>query len=282
VKDVILAVHGGAGRLAPEDMVDAVRAGMAAALAAGSEALDDCVDAVEAAVRVLEDNELFNAGKGSVFTAAEGHQLDASVMRGSDMAAGAVAAVTNVRNPVTAARLVMESTWHVLMAGPGAEALAAAHGLPPVPRSYFSTELRLSQLLRARGTVGAVARDVHGNLAAATSTGGRTNTLTGRVGDSALVGAGTYADSRVAVSATGDGEVFVRGMAAGTVAHMMEFAGVDVTTAAGEVVRNRLKALGGNGGMIALDRDGTLAAPFSTPGMHYGYLGADGHTSGVV
>jgi beta-aspartyl-peptidase (threonine type) len=282
VENVILAVHGGAGRLAPDNMMSAVRAGISDALAAGREALGDCVDAVEAAVRVLEDNELFNAGKGSVFTTDQGHELDASIMRGSDMATGAVAAVRTIRNPITGARLVMESTRHVLMAGEGADAFAFGHGLEPVDQSYFSTERRLSQLLKAKGTVGAVAVDAHGHLAAATSTGGMTNKLTGRVGDSAVVGAGTYADSRVAVSATGDGEVFLRGMAAGTVAHMMEFAGFDVETAAREVVMTRLKALGGTGGVIALDRDGVLAAPFSTPGMYYGYLTSDGHSTVVV
>ncbi|GAB3905291.1 beta-aspartyl-peptidase [Kibdelosporangium lantanae] len=282
MKDVILAVHGGAGRLGPADMMPAVHAGIADALAAGRAALDSCVDAVEAAVRVLEDNELFNAGRGSVFTADQGHELDASIMRGSDLATGAVAAVRTIRNPVTAARLVMESTAHVLMAGEGADSFASSRGLEPVDQSYFSTERRLSQLLRAKGTVGAVAVDTHGDLAAATSTGGMTNKLTGRVGDSAVVGAGTYADSRVAVSATGDGEVFLRGMAAGTVAHMLEFGGFDVQTAAHDVVMTRLKALGGTGGMIALDRDGTLAAPFSTPGMYYGYLTSDGRTTVVV
>lgn len=277
MKNVILAVHGGAGKAAP----DGFRAGIEEALRAG-QAMDNCVDAVVAAVRVLEDNELFNAGKGSVFTADEGHELDASIMRGLDGAAGAVAAVRSVRNPIEAARLVMEATDHVFMAGIGADEFAARSGLSLVDGSYFSTERRRSQLLELKGTVGAVAVDGSGNLASATSTGGRTNKLTGRVGDSAVIGAGTYADSRVAVSATGDGEVFLRGMAAGTIAAMIEFGGFDVVTAAREVVMNRLVALGGTGGVIALDRDGTLAAPYSTETMVHGYLTADGSINVLV
>ncbi|MEV4316537.1 isoaspartyl peptidase/L-asparaginase [Actinocrispum sp. NPDC049592] len=276
MKDVILAVHGGAGKKAPADLEDAYRAGIEEALRAGQRALDNCVDAVEAAVLALEDNELFNAGKGSVFTADEGHELDASIMRGSDQAAGAVAAVRSVRNPIAAARLVMESTPHVLLAGLGADDFALSAGLVTVTPDYFSTKHRYQQLMEVKGTVGAVARDTSGALAAATSTGGMTNKLTGRVGDSAVIGAGTYANSVVAVSATGDGEVFLRGMAAGTVAALMEFAGMDVTEAAAEVVFTRLKALGGTGGLIALDREGTLARPYSTPGMFHGYLTADG------
>ncbi|WP_132125877.1 isoaspartyl peptidase/L-asparaginase family protein [Actinocrispum wychmicini] len=275
MKNVILAVHGGAGKQTPEDLRDEVRAGIEAALRAG-QAKDNCVDAVVAAVRVLEDNELFNAGKGSVFTADEGHELDASIMRGLDKAAGAVAAVRAVRNPIEAARLVMESTDHVFMAGPGADEFAVRGGLVMVDGGYFSTERRLSQLLELKGTVGAVAVDRGGDLAAATSTGGRTNKLTGRVGDSAVIGAGTYADRRVAVSGTGDGEVFLRGTAAGTIAAMIEFGGLDVVAAAHEVVMNRLTALGGTGGVIALDRDGTLAAPYSTETMVHGYLTVDG------
>ncbi len=276
MKDVILAVHGGAGKKAPADLEDAYRAGIEEALRAGQRALDDCADAVEAAVLALEDNELFNAGKGSVFTADEGHELDASIMRGSDQAAGAVAAVRSVRNPIAAARLVMESTPHVLLAGLGADDFALSSGLATVTPDYFSTKHRYQQLMEVKGTVGAVARDASGALAAATSTGGMTNKLTGRVGDSAVIGAGTYANSVVAVSATGDGEVFLRGMAAGTVAALMEFAGMDVTEAASEVVFTRLKALGGTGGVIALDREGTLATPYSTPGMFHGFLLADG------
>jgi beta-aspartyl-peptidase (threonine type) len=276
MKDVILAVHGGAGKTASPDLQDAYRAGIEAALRAGQQALGTCVDAVEAAVLVLEDNELFNAGKGSVFTADEGHELDATIMRGSDQASGGVAAVRSVRNPIAAARLVMETTPHVLLGGPGADDFAQRSGLAMVTQDYFSTEHRYTQLLEVKGTVGAVARDAAGDLAAATSTGGMTNKLTGRIGDSAVIGAGTYANTMVAVSGTGDGEIFLRGMAAGTIAAMIEFAGLDVEAAADDVVMNRLKALGGTGGVIALDREGNLAAPYSTPGMFHGYLTADG------
>jgi beta-aspartyl-peptidase (threonine type) len=276
MRNVVLAVHGGAGRHAPADMLGDFHAGMIAALRAGQEALANCVDAVELAVRVLEDNELFNAGKGSVFTTDEGHELDASIMRGADKAAGAVAAVRGIRNPVSAARLVMESTGHVLLAAEGADRFAAAGGLEMVPQNYYSTERRRKQLVDSKGTVGAVAIDQHGNLAAATSTGGMTNKMTGRVGDSSVIGAGTYADHRVAVSGTGDGEIFLRAVAAGTIAAMMEFATVDVETAAHEVVMNRMAGLGGTGGVIALDRAGNLAAPYSTETMFYGYLTSDG------
>lgn len=294
-QNVIIAVHGGAGQgLDREDTAPkhekAFRDGLADALRAGERLLRDgasSVDAVEAAVRVLEDNELFNAGKGSVFTEEGGHELDASIMRGSDLAAGAVAGVRNVRNPVVVARLVMETDRHVLLCGTGAEDFAVRNGLEPVTPEYYWTWRRWDQLRDAQNpqipakaeysTVGAVAVDRNGDLAAATSTGGTTNQMTGRVGDSPIIGAGTYAcNDTAAISATGQGEAFIRGAAAGTISAMIEFGGVSLADAASEVVLHRLPALGGTGGVIALDRQGTFAGPYSTQAMLYGYLTADG------
>ncbi|MFE5867857.1 isoaspartyl peptidase/L-asparaginase family protein [Streptomyces roseifaciens] len=319
--DVVLAVHGGAGTALRREDTDArtekaYRDGLSDALRAGRKVLRDgggSVAAVEAAVRSLEDNALFNAGKGAVFTEDAGHELDASVMRGSDLAAGAVAGVRHVRNPVSAARLVMERTPHVLLTGEGADGFAVRNGLPAVTQDYYWTQARWDSLMKAKeqsrggtspsasgktaggkaaggkafgaeavgesamGTVGAVALDRKHDLAAATSTGGMTNKMAGRVGDSPLVGAGTYAkNGTVAASATGHGEVFIRGAATSTVSHLIEFGGRDVTAAAHEVVHERLTRLGGTGGVIALGPDGVLAAPHSSEGMLYGYLTAGG------
>jgi L-asparaginase / beta-aspartyl-peptidase len=288
--NVILAVHGGAGnglsRDTPPEVEQAFRDGLTAALRAGAAVLHEgCVSAVEVAVRVLEDDELFNAGKGSVFTSDGGHELDASIMRGTDLAAGAVAGLRYVRNPISAARLVMETPW-VLLAGSGAEEFAADKGLETVSQDYFWTQRRWAQLKQAQSsaehhaeysTVGAVAVDKQGDVAAATSTGGMTNKTLGRVGDSPIIGAGTYAsNATAAVSATGLGEVFIRGAAASTISNLIEFGGRDLVTAANEVVMERLPALGGTGGVIALDRQGRFAGPHSTPGMFCGWLTAGG------
>ncbi|MFI1970760.1 beta-aspartyl-peptidase [Streptomyces cinnamoneus] len=297
--DVVLAVHGGAGSALRREDTDArteraYRDGLADALRAGQRVLrrgGDSVSAVEEAVRALEDNPLFNAGKGAVFTEDAGHELDASIMRGSDLRAGAVTGVRHVRNPVSAARLVMERTPHVLLAGEAADTFAVRQGLTPVTQDYFWTQQRWDELMRAKkarsgdgrrdavvtGTVGAVAVDASRSLAAATSTGGMTNKMAGRVGDSPVVGAGTYAkNGNVAVSATGQGEVFLRGAAAATISHLVEFGGRDLAAAAYEVVVERLPRLGGKGGVIALDDRGTYAAPRSSDGMLHGYATADG------
>ncbi|MGW1194692.1 isoaspartyl peptidase/L-asparaginase family protein [Streptomyces sp. NPDC002536] len=296
-RDVVLAVHGGAGAALCREATDArteraYRTGLAEALQAGCAALrrgGSSVDAVEAAVRVLEDGELFNAGRGSVFTEDAAHELDASVMRGTDLAAGAVVGVRHVRNPVSAARLVMERTSHVMLAGRGADEFAERSGLPPVTQGYFRTQKRWDELMKAKakagaaadhsitGTVGAVALDDAQGLAAATSTGGMTGKQAGRVGDSPVIGAGTYAQNGMAaVSATGKGEGFLRGAAAVTVVHLMEFGGRDVASAAYEVVMERLPPLGGTGGVIALDARGALAAPYSSQGMVHGHVTRDG------
>jgi beta-aspartyl-peptidase (threonine type) len=292
--DMLLAVHGGAGSV-PRGGISteherAYHEGLVAALHAGHEMLaggGSSLDAVEAAVRVVEDHPNFNAGRGAVFTADAGHELDASIMNGRDLTAGAVAGVRHVRNPISLARLVLERSGHVLLAGAGAEAFALRHGVPYTTQDYFFTQRRWDALRTAKkpdadpepggSTVGAVAIDAAGDLAAATSTGGMTNMLTGRVGDSPVIGAGTYADSRtVAVSCTGNGEVFLRGVAARDIAALMEYTGAPVERAAATVILEKIPALGATGGAIALSPDGRLATPHSSPGLVNGYLMRDG------
>ncbi|MGH6637481.1 MAG: isoaspartyl peptidase/L-asparaginase family protein [Polaromonas sp.] len=269
-------------------------------LAAGGSALD----AVSLAVDLLEDCPLFNAGHGSVFTHDETHELDAAVMDGASLRAGAVACVSRVRRPLRAARAVMEHSEHVLLVAAGAEAFAEALGLEMVSPAYFSTEARREQLRRALatdkavldhdgaalafrapaadaapldddrkfGTVGAVALDAQGNLAAATSTGGMTNKRPGRVGDTPLIGAGTYADNRTAaISCTGTGEMFMRTAAAYDICARMAYAGQSLDAAAQEVVMQVLPALAGRGGLIAVDAQGNLSLPFNTEGMYRGW-----------
>jgi|SRR5579859_5092857 len=296
-----LAIHGGAGTIDPAaltaELAAAYHAGLrhaieqgAAVLAGGGTALD----AVTAAVVALEDCPLFNAGKGAVLHADAGHELDAAIMEGTGLRAGALAAVTRVRNPVLGARLVMERSGHVLMAGAAAERFLAAEGMDLVAPDYFTTPERLAQLRRVQaegrgvlldhdgqsvtdrvGTVGAVALDSDGRLAAATSTGGMTNKRPGRVGDTPVIGAGCYADdATAAVSATGTGEAFIRTVAAHDVAAQMAYAGRSLAEAAGQVVMERLPRVGGQGGLIALDRTGTIALPFNTSGMYRGQMRA--------
>jgi beta-aspartyl-peptidase (threonine type) len=300
-RQIALAIHGGAGVVTRGRMTPAAerayRAELKRALNAGYKVLaagGPSLEAVVEAVTVLEDSPLFNAGRGAAFTADGTNELDAAVMDGATLKAGAVTLVTTVRNPVRLARLVMERTRHVMLAGPGAEALARTYGLEMVAPRYFFTERRWKALKRMKraahdgrskafsdtdrhGTVGAVARDRKGDLAAATSTGGYTNKLSGRVGDSPIIGAGTYANNAtVAVSTTGEGEYFIRVVAAHAVSALMELKDWTVAQAAEHVIRERLKAIGGKGGLIALDREGNIAMPFSTPGMYRGLIRADG------
>lgn len=264
------------------------RAGLADALRAGYAVLErggTSLDAVVAAVVALEDCPLFNAGRGAVFNAAGKHELDAAVMDGATAKAGAVAGATRVKNPVLAARAVMESTPHVLLTGAAADRFARDAGLTLVSAGYFSTAARAVALARARmraeqdaaerhGTVGAVALDRSGNLAAATSTGGCTNKMVGRVGDSPVIGAGTYAaNATCAVSGTGSGEHFIRAVLAYDVAARMRYLGEPLRTAARRALA-RVAALGGDGGLIALDREGTVAMPFVSEGMYRGYARA--------
>ena len=291
-----IAVHGGAGTLARADLTPdndrAYRAGLERALRAGHAVLTDgggALDAVVAAVRVLEEDPLFNAGRGAVLAANGQHELDASVMDGRDLRAGAVTGVRHVRSPIELARLVMDRSPHVMLAGAGAEEFALEQGLAPVANAHFATERRrreLDRLLHGEiesgreslmGTVGAVARDAGGNLAAATSTGGMTGKKWGRVGDSPIIGAGTYAaNDCCAVSATGHGEFFIRAAVAHEIASLMRYRGLDVEAAAEEVVMRQLVKLGGSGGVIAVGRDGRIAMPFNSEGMLRGAMDSRG------
>ncbi len=306
----VLVIHGGAGTILKSQMTperekahtDALNEALekgSAVLASGGSAMD----AVEAAVRTMEDNPLFNAGKGAVFTNDGRNELDASIMNGKTLEAGAVAGVTTIKNPISAARAVMEKSPHVMMVGSGAEKFATEQGLEIVDPSYFHTESRWRSLQRAKqedsskieldhsdtskkallrqlenkdykyGTVGAVAVDQQGNLAAATSTGGMTNKKFGRVGDAPIIGAGTYANNKtVAISSTGWGEYFIRLVMAKSISDMMEFGKMKLQAAAHEMIMKRLPALGGDGGLIAVDKDGNIAMPFCTEGMYRGYV----------
>lgn len=287
---IALAIHGGAGTIHQSQMTPVLEAeystGLEKALEAGWEILEkggSSVDAVEAAVCLLEDFPLFNAGRGTVFTHEGEVELDAAIMDGKHLKAGAVAFVKNVKNPVKLARLVMERTVHVLLAGEGANRFALENGIKTEPDEYFFTEHRWRQLQDAReadrvqldhssaanpmGTVGAVACDRHGHLAAATSTGGMTNKKFGRVGDTAIIGAGTYADETCAVSCTGHGEYFMRGVTAYDLAARMKYKGLSLQDAAYETVY-QLTRKGGEGGLIAVDAAGNLVLPFNSEGMY--------------
>lgn len=291
-----ILVHGGAGviergTLTPQRDA-AARAGLDAALAAGSAVLaggGSALDAVEAAVRVLEDDPQFNAGRGAVFTFEGSNELDAAIMDGADRRAGAVAGVGATRNPVSLARRVMEASPHVLLAGRGADIFSVEQGLEQVGPDWFAIPERRAQLdaMKARksgwfdvdmkyGTVGAVARDTHGHLAAATSTGGVTGKRWGRVGDSPLIGAGTFADDRAcAVSATGAGEFFIREGVGHEIGARIRFLGETVQQAA-DAVLAETRALGGTGGVIVAGPDGSMAWSLTTPGMYRGRASADG------
>lgn len=280
-----LVIHGGAGTITKENMTPEKETGyinkLTEALKKGYNILDkggSSLDAVEATIRIMEDSPLFNAGKGAVFTSAGTNELDASIMDGNTLQAGAVAGVKTVKNPISAARKVMEETWHVLLAGEGADAFAKEQGLDIVPNVYFQTEERFKSLIKAKekeaekhGTVGCVALDKKGNLAAGTSTGGLTNKMWGRVGDSPIIGAGTYANNETCgVSGTGQGEYYIRGSVAYDIAAQMEYQQKTVQEAAQSVI-DKLTNRGGTGGVIAMDRKGNIATPFNTKGMYRGY-----------
>lgn len=297
----VLVIHGGAGVWRDEmssDREKASREVMHEALRAGKDLLSSgctAVDAVEAAVRVLEDSPLFNAGCGSVLTSRGTAELDAAIMDGATRRAGAVASVRRIRNPVSAARLVMEKSPYVLMVAKGAEEFVETVGMQLVSPRHFVTAERKDQLSRVQaeehrraaamaepsihdmiGTVGAVALDVHGDLAAATSTGGMVNKRFGRIGDSPLIGAGTYAHNETcAVSATGHGEYFIRAVAAHQVSSLMQHKPLKLDAAAKRVISD-VASLGGSGGLIAVDRSGAVAMPFNTEGMFRGVVRSDG------
>ncbi|HZO02019.1 MAG TPA: isoaspartyl peptidase/L-asparaginase [Burkholderiales bacterium] len=270
----VIAIHGGAGVMRRDEPGAAHRAVLEEALEAGYDILranGSSLDAVAAAVVVLEDSPLFNAGRGSCFTADGEIEMDASIMDGATLRAGAVAAVRRIRNPILAARLVMEKTRHVLLAGAGAERFARQQGLRLESQSYFRTAKRLAALRKNlkdyHGTVGAVALDSDGRLAAATSTGGYTGKMPGRVGDSPLIGAGTYADDRAcAVSGTGLGEAFIRAAVGHDVCARMLYAKVSLASAARAALES-VANVGGDGGLIAVDRRGNVAMPFNSEGM---------------
>ncbi|MBS0262380.1 MAG: isoaspartyl peptidase/L-asparaginase [Planctomycetes bacterium] len=319
VPNVVLGIHGGVGVLKKEmtpELEKQIRAGLDAALKAGYAALQKpnatSLDAVEAAIRVLEDDPSFNAGRGAVFTHEGKNELDASIMEGQNRKAGAVAGVTTVKNPITAARAVMEKSKHVMMVSRGAEKFAQDIQLEIVDPSYFWTEHRWKDLLerltpqerealekkgqktgaglsparlrldepREWSTVGAVAIDRQGNLAAGTSTGGMTNKRFGRIGDSPVIGAGTYADNASgAVSCTGHGEYFIRYTVARDITLLMEYKGLSVKDAADTVIRDKLEKAGGEGAAIVLDRKGNFVTSRNTEGLYRGYVTADGQRS---
>lgn len=310
----VLVIHGGAGTILKKNMTPekekAYKEGLQKALDAGNAILKNggtAMDAVEAAIQILEDNPLFNAGKGAVFTNEGKNELDAAIMDGNTLKAGSVASVTTIKNPITAARKVMERTEHVMLIGKGAEQFAKANGCEIVDPSYFFTQERWDALQKAKkadslkmkndtaskgavkqlsnrdnkyGTVGAVALDKHGNLAAATSTGGMTNKRYGRVGDAPIIGAGTYANNTTcAISGTGWGEFFIRLVMAKSISDRMEFGKQSLNDAAYEMIMKRLPALGGDGGLIGVDKDGNITMPFCTEGMYRAYVKWNGETA---
>ena len=303
---IAVAIHGGAGTIAKEalspEQEAEIRATLEQALRAGHSILaggGSSLDAVTRAVTLLEDSPHFNAGRGAVFNAEGRNELDASIMEGAGLNAGAVAAVHNVRNPVLLARKVMSESPHVMLMGEGAEIFAREHGIAFEDDAYFFNEYRWQQLQKAQAvdragsetgstflsetperwfsTVGAVALDRSGDLAAATSTGGMTNKRWGRVGDSPIIGAGTYADNRsCAVSATGHGEYFIRATVARDICARMQYAGASLAEAAEQVIEVQLTAMGGDGGIIALDPRGNISLTFNTAGMYRGSIDAQG------
>lgn len=307
-----LLVHGGAGTIMPHEMTPekerAYKEGLANALQKGYQILKDggcALDAVETAVKVLEDNPLFNAGKGSVFTHTKKNEMDAAIMDGLTGNAGAVAGVSNIKNPISAARMVLEHSEHILLTGKGAELFAQEHGIKLVDSSYFFTEFRYEQLLKVvdsekayvdhnvsvreknnndkYGTVGAVALDKNGNLAAATSTGGLTNKKYGRIGDTPIIGAGTYADNAsCAVSATGYGEVFMRNVVAYDIAAQMKYAGISLQQACENTLNKLQQQMPESGGVIAIDAHGNYCLLFNTTGMYRGYILEDGTTEVAI
>lgn len=296
-----IAIHGGAGTLVKGMMTPEkekqYRADLEKALDAGYEALasgKSAIDAVEIAVKELENSPLFNAGRGSVFTADETHEMDASIMDGKTLNAGAVSLISGIKNPIALARDVMDKSEHVFLAGNGALQFAKKQGYSLEQDDYFYDDFRHQQWLEIKdsdsfqldhaakkdskfGTVGAVACDANGNIAAATSTGGMTNKRFGRIGDSPIIGAGNYANNETcAVSCTGSGEYFIRGVVAYDVACLIEHKGYSLQKAADEVINERILKIGGDGGLIAVNSKGEIAMPFNTEGMYRGCRNSDG------
>ncbi len=301
-----IVIHGGAGTILKKNMSDslenAYKMKLEEAIRVGHEILKNggqAMKAVTKTINVLEDSPLFNAGKGAVFTHEETNELDASVMDGATLNAGAIAGVTHIKNPIDLAVEVMNNSDHVLLSGKGAEVFAQSRGIELVDPSYFYTESRYKSLQRAKqndlkkkvainsydpliksskfGTVGCVALDKNGDLAAGTSTGGMTNKRWNRIGDSPIIGAGTYANNATcAVSSTGWGEYFIRGLVAYDISAMMEYKEISLEESAEEVIQNKLTALGGTGGIIAIDKEGNVAMEFNTAGMYRAHMNAEG------
>lgn len=307
-KKYVLVIHGGAGTILKSSMTPekekAYQDKLSEALKAGYAEIkkgNSSVDAVAAAIIIMEDSPLFNAGKGAVFTADGKNELDASIMYGKDKSAGAIAGVHTIKNPIKAAIAVMQKSEHVMLSGIGAEQFAKNQNLEIVEPSYFWTKDRWDGLQKLKqkeslntkkkisqntlpesyeidqkfGTVGAVALDKDGNIAAGTSTGGMTNKKYGRIGDTPIIGAGNYANSQVGISATGWGEYFIRATAARTIAAKMEYQNKDIKTASQEAI-DEIGKMGGDGGVIALDKDGNIAMPFNTAGMYRGAITDNG------
>ncbi len=305
-----IVIHGGAGTILKENFteekVKAYQNKLSEAINVAYEILEkggSSIDAVEAAIKIMEDSPLFNAGKGAVFTNSGTNEMDASMMEGKTLNAGAVSGVRTVKNPITAARLVMEKSEHVMLSGKGADEFAKKNGLEIVDSSYFYDEKRYEHLQKIKesekmqldhdsdqgnieqnkdykyGTVGAVALDKNGNIAAATSTGGMTNKKYGRIGDSPIIGAGTYANNNTCgVSCTGHGEYFIRKVVAYDVSALMEYKNMSLKEASDFVIHKKMKEFGGDGGLIAIDKDGNIAMPFNTSGMFRAYKKANGES----
>jgi beta-aspartyl-peptidase (threonine type) len=299
--DFVLVIHGGAGTATKEsysrERTRQYQEKLSEALEEGRRILENggsSLDAVEAAIRIMEDSPLFNAGKGAVFNEYGRNELDASIMDGKALNAGSVAGVSTVRNPISAARAVMERSKHVMLAGRGAESFAREVGLEMVDSSYFFSQRRWDSYQRIKerknkekeksySTVGAVALDKDGNLAAGTSTGGMTYKKQGRIGDSPIIGAGSYANNNTcAVSATGHGEFFIRNVISYDISARMEYAGSSLQEAAEELINGKLKSLNANGGVIAIDRNGNIAMPFNTESMIRGYITSSGDMEIVI
>ena len=286
-----IVIHGGAGSMSRDNITpeldSAYRKSLSIALETGKKILmkgGSALDAIEQTIRVLEDNPLFNAGKGAVFTHEGKNELDAAIMDGSNLGAGSVACVIDIKNPISAARRVMTNSPHVMLTGAGASQFAKEQGLDIVPPSYFYTERRFNELQEIlkrekNGTVGCCALDKNGNLAAGTSTGGMVNKRYNRVGDAPIIGAGTYANNNTcAVSATGHGEFFIRWTVAHDISALMEYKGLSLKEASELVVNDKLVKAGGSGGVICIDKNGSISMPFNSTGMIRGYATADGKT----
>ncbi len=287
-----IVIHGGTGNIHPDhispETADAISAKLGEVLETGILILDSggtSLDAVEAVIRIMENSPLFNAGKGAVFTYEGKNELDASIMDGKTLMAGSVAGIGDIKNPISAARIVMEKSPHVMLSGAGASRFVAGHGAEVVDSGYFYTERRWKEWQRQlgedgvekHGTVGCVALDRYGNLAAGTSTGGMTNKPSGRIGDSPIIGAGNYANNNsCAVSATGHGEFFIRYTAAHDISALMQYKGLPIQEAARKVIHEKLAEAGGKGGVIGVDKQGNIAMEFNSPGMLRAYATAGG------